>query len=266
MQVSTAKSLKDRRILVTGASSGIGRALALELSRCGCRLILSARNREQLKDVAAECKAGTVDIFDFDVSSREGNQRAAAFIRDHFGALDTAVLNAGTCEYVDLPRFDAELFKRVIEVNYMGLIYGIEAVLPLLRQGHLPHLVGMSSTVAYTGLPRAEAYGASKAAIRYCLQSLRVDLLPEKIDVSIICPGFVKTPLTDLNDFPMPMRMHAEAAAKAIRKGIERRSHEIVFPRTFAMGLKLLACMPSVLRTRLLRPLSRSRAVNENVQ
>jgi len=154
--------------------------------------------------------------------------------------------------------FDAGLLKRVMDINFMGFVYGVEAALPLLREGNAPHLVGMSSTVAYTGLPRAEAYGASKAAIRYFLQALRVDLLPQKIDVSIICPGFVKTPLTDLNDFPMPMQISAETAARSIRKGMERRSHEIRFPVLFALILRVVAVLPSRLRTRLLRPLSRS--------
>jgi NAD(P)-dependent dehydrogenase (short-subunit alcohol dehydrogenase family) len=253
--------MKGRRIWITGASSGIGRALAIELSQAGARLVISGRNQERLQAVADVCHGGEVQVLALDVASREENMAAARKIRMLYGALDSVVLNAGICEYVDLPVLDTASIKRVMDVNFMGFVYGVEAALPLLREGNTPHLVGMSSTVAYTGLPRAEAYGASKAAIRYFLQSLRVDLLPQGIDVSIICPGFVKTPLTDLNDFPMPMRIGAEEAARKIRKGMERRAHEIRFPMLFALMLRAVAVLPSRLRTRLLRPLSRSENV-----
>ncbi len=252
------KGIKNRRIWVTGASSGIGEAVALELSRCGARLVLSGRNRERLQAVADAC-VGEVVVVAFDATNREANQKAAEEIRQTLGALDTVVFNAGICEYIDLPTFDGESVRRVMDTNVMGMVYGIEAALPLLRDGVTPHLVGMSSTVAYTGLPRAEAYGASKAAIRYLLQALRIDLRAESIDVSIICPGFVKTPLTDQNDFPMPMRISAERSAVCIRKGIAHRRHEIRFPFVFAVLLRILGVLPSRLRTLLLRPMSPNR-------
>jgi len=258
MSKRNTKSMHGRRIWVTGASSGIGRALAIELADRGARLVISGRNRERLEQVAAECASRDVIVATLEVSSREQNLSVCKAIRTSLGALDTVILNAGICEYIDLPEFDAESIRRVMDVNYMGIVYGIEASLPLLRDGDFPYLVGMSSTVAYTGLPRAEAYGASKAAIRYLMQALRVDLIAAGIDVSIICPGFVKTPLTDLNDFPMPMRISDEQAARAIRKGMERRAHEIRFPMFFALMLRMIAAMPSRLRTRLLKPLSRS--------
>lgn len=257
---SGRQTMQGRRIWITGASSGIGSALAIELARAGARLVISGRDQGRLQAVADACKPGEVMLAPLDVASRAENLAVGEQIRAGFGALDTVVLNAGICEYMDLPVFDAEMIKRVMDINFMGFVYGVEAALPLLREGNAPHLVGMSSTVAYTGLPRAEAYGASKAAIRYFLQALRVDLLPQGIDVSIICPGFVKTPLTDLNDFPMPMRITQEQAALAIRRGMERRSHEIRFPVLFSAMLRWLSLLPSPLRTRLLRPLSRSTA------
>ncbi len=245
----------NRRVWITGASSGIGKALALELSREGARIVVSGRNAERLAEVSKAC-AGEVWVLPFDAADRKATCEAAREVDHAWGGMDTVVLNAGICEYIDLPAFDATSVQRVMDVNFMGIVYGIEAILPLLRKGHLPHLVGMSSTVAYTGLPRAEAYGASKAAIRYLLQALRIDLLAEKIDVSIICPGFVQTPLTDLNDFPMPMRISAEESAKRIRKGLERRAHEIRYPTCFALILRTLAVLPSRLRTRLLATMS----------
>jgi len=139
----------------------------------------------------------------------------------------------------------------VMHVNFMGTVYCIEGAMPLLRAGNDPYLVGMSSTAAYAGLPRAEAYGASKAAVRYLFQSLDVDLHGKGMDVSVILPGFVETPLTDKNDFPMPMRITVDKAVSHILSGLDRRSREIAFPWVFALALRMLARLPDGLRTRL---------------
>jgi len=133
----------------------------------------------------------------------------------------------------------------------MGTVYCVDAALPLLRAGNRGHLVGMSSTAAYAGLPRAEAYGASKAAVRYLFQSLDVDLASDNVDVSVILPGFVETPLTDKNDFPMPMRISVDEAVVAIIRGLEKRQREIAFPFSFALGLRIAARLPDAIRTRL---------------
>jgi short-subunit dehydrogenase len=127
----------------------------------------------------------------------------------------------------------------------------IEGVLPLLRKGIKPHLVGVGSSAAYVPLPRAEAYGASKAAITYLIDTLRIDLRREGIDVSLVSPGFVKTPLTDRNDFPMPFRVTVQQASAAIRRGIARRRAEVHFPRRFTLPLKFLAWLPRTLWSRL---------------
>jgi NAD(P)-dependent dehydrogenase (short-subunit alcohol dehydrogenase family) len=245
------RRLSDRRIWITGASSGIGQALAVALARCGNTVVASGRSGERLAATQAAC-AERIRCLPFDITSRQANAEAARWIRETLGGLDVVVLNAGTCEYVDAKAFDAELVRRVTEINYFGFVYGVEAALPLLRAGREPYLVGMSSSVAYTGLPRAEAYGTTKAAIRHFLQALRVDLTAEGIDVSIICPGFVETPLTDRNDFPMPMRMTSGQAADCIVRGMRRRQHEIAFPWLFVAGLKLVARLPSRLRNRVL--------------
>lgn len=244
--------LDKARIWVTGASSGIGRALALELGRCGARLAISARNRAALEGLAAEIGSREVLVLPMDVAERSANRAAAETLEREFGGLDCAVFNAGTCEYVDIKTFDAALFERVMRTNYLSLVYGIEAVLPLLRHSPRPYLLGMSSTVAYGGLPRAEAYGASKAAIRNTLQALRIDLRPEGIPVSVVCPGFVRTPLTDRNDFPMPLRIEAGEAARRIRRGMEAQRAEIHFPMAFSLFYKFIASLPAPLYTRLM--------------
>jgi short-subunit dehydrogenase len=166
-------------------------------------------------------------------------------------SIDLAILNAGTCEYIDMPGFDSDLVRRVMRANVESMAISIEGVLPLLRKGNRPHLVGVGSSAAYVALPRAEAYGASKAAVAYLLDTLRLTLFKENIAVSLVCPGFVKTALTDCNDFPMPFRVSTEQASAYIRKGIARRKAEIDFPKRFTFMLKFLACLPRFLWCRL---------------
>jgi NAD(P)-dependent dehydrogenase (short-subunit alcohol dehydrogenase family) len=248
----------DRRVWITGASSGIGRAVALELVRRGATVIASARTREALVQLARESGGDRIHSLPLDVTNRQATLDAARMIRERFGGLDVAFFNAGTCEYVDVVRFDSAIFERVLQTNFLSMIYGIEAVLPLLRQSAHPHLVGMSSTVAYGGLPRAEAYGASKAAVTHMLESLRIDLVRERIPVSIVCPGFVETPLTEKNDFPMPFAISAERAARYIADGIAAQRHEIHFPKRFSLPFKLLTLLPSRLYTALCSKLVKS--------
>lgn len=237
-------SVKDRRVWVTGASAGIGRAVVVELARRGAKVIASARNEEALNELANECEGNRVMVLPLDVTERQANLKAAEAIRQRFNGLDIAFFNAGTCEYVDMTKFDSALFERTMQTNFMSMVYGIEAVLPLLRASRDTQLVGMSSTVAYRGLPRAEAYGASKAAIKHLFESLQIDLRRERISVSVVCPGFVRTPLTDRNDFPMPFRVEVDDAARRIVDGIEAKTPEIHFPKRFSIPFKLLSLLP----------------------
>jgi len=133
------------------------------------------------------------------------------------------------------------------------MVYAIEAALPLLRQSKAAHIVGMSSTAYYVGLPRSEAYGSSKAAIAHMLNALRISLSSENIPVSVICPGFVETPLTDKNDFPMPGKITAEEAAVYICKGIAKQAEEIHFPKVFSFIMKVLSALPYFIQTPLLK-------------
>lgn len=237
--------VKDRRVWVTGASAGIGRAVAEELLHRGARVIASARGEDALAELAAPWGDERVLVLPLNVTDRQATVRAMDVVRQRWGGLDIAVLNAGTCEYVDVKNFDSTVFERTMRTNVLSMAYGVEAALPLLRQSPSPHLIGMSSAVAYGGLPRAEAYGASKAAIKNFFEALRVDLDAEGIPVSIICPGFVRTPLTDRNDFPMPFRIEPADAARRIVDGIEAQTLDIHFPKRFSIPLKLLTLLPS---------------------
>jgi len=241
-----------KRIWITGASSGIGKAVALELARRGARIALSARNELALRNVCGEIGRDDTLIIPMDVTDKQQNLAAARRIEQTWGGLDIAFFNAGTAEYVDVKNFDSGVFERTIKTNFLSMVYGIEAVLPLLRKSTTAQLGGMSSTVSFAGIPRAEAYGASKAAVRNMMQALRVNLIQDNIRVFTVCPGFVKTPLTDKNDFPMPMRIDADVAARLIVRGIEKGTDEIHFPKLFSWAYKLLSHLPSKVYTRLM--------------
>ena len=243
---------KDKRAWITGASSGIGKAVAIELGKRGAEVALSARNEDTLNEVANHIGKDKCLVIPFDVTIREHNHRAVNKIRELWGELDIVFFNAGTAEYIDIKNFDAAIFERTISTNFLSMVYGIEAVLPLLRVSTTAQLGGMSSTVSFAGIPRAEAYGASKAAIRNMLQGLRTHLLPENIHVFTVCPGFVRTPLTNKNDFPMPLRIEADDAARIIVDGIAKRKQEIHFPKAFSIPYKILSYLPSRLYTRLM--------------
>lgn len=261
----TNHSLIDKRILITGASSGIGRALALELARRGNRVLICGRDREALVEVAAAMPDRLVPL-PWDLRDRSQGEHAHRVARDRFGWLDLLILNAGTCEYLDHGNIDVDLIERVFATNVGGTVRALATMMPLLhaaraRDGSAstrPRIVGIGSMSTYMPLPRAEAYGASKAALRYFLESLRIDLLARGIDVSVVSPGFVRTPLTARNDFAMPFIIEADEAARRIVAGIERGSLHIAFPKRLHWTLKLMAAMPPSIQLALTRRMSRS--------
>ncbi|MBN1379372.1 MAG: SDR family NAD(P)-dependent oxidoreductase [Gammaproteobacteria bacterium] len=243
---------KNKRVWITGASKGIGRALAIELTSRGAKLALSARNKPELIELVAEIGEDKALAAPLDVTDKESNIKTINDIAAKLGGIDIAILNAGTAEYVDVSQFDSTIFERLMQTNFMSMVYGVEAVLPYLRQSAAPQIVALSSTAAYAGLPRSEAYGATKAAIKNMFEGLRISLIPENIAVSIVCPGFVKTPLTDKNDFPMPMRIEAKKAAAIIANGVAAKTEEIHFPKFFSLSYKFLSSLPSSWYTRLI--------------
>lgn len=243
-------ALRDKRIWITGASSGIGRDLALRLAELGNIVAVSARNADALAELQAQYPDNIWPL-PCDIGDKAQVAAAQAQLETHFSALDIVVLNAGTCEYVDVSQFESSLFERVHRTNFLGAVYCLEVALPLLRKGLDPYIVGVSSSVSYIGLPRAEAYGASKAALTHMLQALRAEVREEGIDVSVVSPGFVKTPLTDLNDFPMPFRISSEEAVQRIVQGMADRDYEIHFPKRFTYMLKFISILPTWLSLRI---------------
>jgi NAD(P)-dependent dehydrogenase (short-subunit alcohol dehydrogenase family) len=245
-----------KRIWLTGASSGIGAALAQPLLAAGHRVAVSARNVEALQRLRQQYPQQVL-LLAGDLTDRQRVQAMGERISEAWNGLDQVILNAGSCEYVDASAFDAALVERVMRTNYFSVAYCLEAALPLLRLASRPHLVVVGSSVTYLPLPRAGAYGASKAALRYLVESLRIDLAGQGIDVTLVSPGFVDTPLTQRNDFPMPMRWPVERAAARILLRLPKRPLEIRFPVPFTTVLRLLSLLPQRLQLALGRRLVR---------
>ena len=240
------KHFENKVIWVTGASSGIGRAVVIALSNIHCHLFITSRSPEKLQKTIEQCnKNNNIEIVAGDLTSKKTNQEIIETINKKANGLDIAILNAGNCEYVDIDNFDSELFARQMNTNFMSMVYGIEATLPLLKKSDSAQLVGMSSTAAYLGLPRSEAYGATKAAIRNMFAALRISLQPHNIQASVICPGFVETELTDKNDFDMPALISAARSAEYILSGIAANKQEIHFPKRFSLTLKFIGSLPN---------------------
>lgn len=231
------------RILITGATSGIGKQLALDYQKDGHEIWVIGRNQEALGELA-EAGFHTARL---DLSERTESLQWFSTLT----AVDLAVLNAGSCEYIDLPEFDSALVSRVMRANVESVAISIEGILPALRKGTNPHLVVVGSSASYLPLPRAEAYGSSKAAVAYMVNTLRLDLHRENIAVSLVSPGFVETPLTKKNDFPMPFQVSVQEASKRIRNGIAKRKNEIHFPKRFTYILKALSMLPNSIWTML---------------
>lgn len=243
-------NLAGARVFLTGASSGIGAALAVELARRGARLALFARNEERLDKVrksarqAARNEAAEIITFPGDVTNRE---RVLATIRETsetLGGIDVAIFNAGVGDSLFVDSFDSARVREIFEVNLMGVVHGIEAVLPEMLERGRGTIVGVSSAAGYRGLPQSAPYCASKSALTTFLESLRLDLAPRGIRVLTVSPVFVRTPLTDRNRFRMPFIVTAERAAAIIADGIGRGRRDIHFPRRLTLLMKILRILP----------------------
>lgn len=231
------------KVLITGATSGIGLSLVKLYKSLNYEIVAVGRNTQ----VLSELKQLGIDTMALDLSDLEECRNQFKLLAQRYDSIDLAILNAGNCEYVDCKNFDAELVKRVFDANVMTLANSIECILPLLRRSTQAHLVGVASMASYVPLSRAEAYGASKSAVNYLLESLAIDLLPENIAVTVVNPGFVKTPLTAKNDFPMPFALDVNDAAEIIYQGIVNKKNEIHFPYRLSIPMKIFAILPRVL-------------------
>ncbi len=232
-----ATTTERLHIVITGATSGIGMQLAKDYLAKDQHVYAVGRDDEAL----AELKSLGATSIDLDLMDREAV--IAAF--EKLDTIDLAICCAGTCEYLDMPNFDSESFMKVMSVNMGTLSHAIEGVLPKLIASK-GRLVGLGSASAYVPFARAEAYGSSKAAIHYLMKTLQISLAPFDVAVSLVVPGFVDTPMTEQNDFPMPFLQTPQQASQAIRDGIEAEHEVIEFPRKLTLPLKTLGTLPDV--------------------
>ena len=256
---------KQSNVWIVGASTGIGRSLALHYAQNKLvdGLFLSARSADKLQSLKLEIEdLGTkCSVLPMDVSDEASLAQAESQLNSAVNNVSSVIVNAGTCEYMDSSDIDPAMARRVFETNYFGALAVSKMALPLLRaardRGHPASMVFVSSSVTYQALPRAHAYGASKAALRYFAECLKIDLQHENINVQLVSPGFVDTPLTEKNDFDMPFIVSSEDAAAIIVKGITKGTFDIAFPKVFIWTLKAISKLPSKLRFALLGKMSR---------
>ncbi|MFN4282243.1 MAG: SDR family NAD(P)-dependent oxidoreductase [Alphaproteobacteria bacterium] len=233
-------------VWITGASSGIGRALALGLARQGRLVVGSARDGAALSALASAARGlpGRILPLALDVTDPGAMPAALAKIEAEHGPLAQAVLNAGTHIPMGAADFKSATLRKLIAVNLMGAAHGLEAILPGMLARRAGRIAVVSSVAGYRGLPSAAAYSASKAAVIAMCEALRPECARNGVTLQLINPGFVETPLTAKNDFPMPMMISAEKAADYILRGLASDRFEIAFPRRFALIMKLLRIMP----------------------
>ena len=234
--------MTERIVWITGASSGIGEATALELAKRGYKVAVSARSEDKLKSLAEN---KNIYAFPLDVTDPDKVYGVIKAIEISLGPIDIAVLNAGTYLPDSAQDFTSERFKKQYEVNVFGVANCIEPLLKRFYERDKGHIAITASVAGYRGLPSSLGYGSSKAALINLAEALAIECADTDIKIQVCCPGFVKTPLTEKNDFPMPMLMEVKEAAKKYADGLESDQFEINFPVLFSLILKTIGLLPN---------------------
>jgi short-subunit dehydrogenase len=231
--------LKGKHIWIVGASSGIGKALAHELSNRGAHLILSARRKQSLDEINHSL-GGKHHVLALDVADHAAFMKAASNIT----SLDSSVFLAAAYNPGLIEHIDHQHASEMVDINIKGALHFIQAVYPFFIKQKYGQIILCGSVAGYCGLPHSQPYSATKAAVMSLAQTLYTEAAVHNIDVKLISPGFVETPLTDKNDFSMPLIMKPEEAAKIIADGMLRKKFEIHFPKKFTCIVKLLSWLP----------------------
>ena len=233
----------SERVWIIGASYGIGAALAERLADDGKTVFASARSEDKLQALADKHE-GRIHPLPLDITDKTAAAAALAEIEGQGGPPDIVVLNAGSHHPVAAKDFKADDLRKLTELNVMGVANCIEVVLPGMLQRDAGRLAVVASVAGYAGLPTSAYYGCTKGGVINMVESLAFDLRKTGVKLQLINPGFVKTPLTDKNDFAMPFLVTAEHAAEVIAKGLASDKFEIAFPRAFVLILKFLRMLP----------------------
>lgn len=248
---------------ITGASSGIGRELALRLAREGCSVAASARRREELESLSADAKGlpGKIVPYPLDVTDAEGAKRCFAELSGELGVPELCVFAAGlhASGIGSDGTFTADHVARLFDVNVLGTVRTLEAALPAMKDRGSGRIAVVASVAGYRGLRSAAAYGASKAALINMCEALRVELGDVGIVLQVVNPGFVDTPMTRTNDFPMPFLMTPERAAEQFYRGLLSDRFEITFPKRFTWMMKAFRLLPNAIYLPLMGRMTRRR-------
>ena len=239
------KKLPWHTAWIIGASSGLGAALAKLLDGRISTVAISARSADKLNTLQASSQS--MDAYPLDVTDESAVGACYEQIESKDGPVDLVVISSGTWDVVRPPNLDPRVFRKAMEVNFMGVINVLAKVVPDMMRRGTGQIAIISSVAGYRGLPKAAAYGSTKAALINLAESLHPELAESGVTLSIVNPGFVDTPMTEVNDFPMPFLMPVDDAAERLLTGLERKHYEITFPRRFTWIMKLLRLLPNVL-------------------
>jgi NADP-dependent 3-hydroxy acid dehydrogenase YdfG len=239
-------NLDNARVWLTGASSGIGEALIPALVREGARLAVTARRADRLTQLAATHARPDrpLLVLPGDVTDRAAMHRVVQAIDAAWGGVDLALLNAGAGKGVLIRGFSVDAFRSTMDVNFFGVLNGVEAVLPGMLARRAGRIAGVASLAGYRSGPGLAGYGTSKAALIHALDSLRFSLAPYAVGVTVINPGFVRTPMTETNRYWMPAMIDSGKAARIIVRGLRRDKKEIHFPIRLSWTLKVMRVLP----------------------
>jgi len=233
---------KQKKIWITGASSGIGKAVATKFAQEGWKVAVSARRKELLDDLA---KNPNIFSFPLDVTKKSQVDSVFQDILKNFGDLDICLFSSGTYDPKTEQKIDPEKIKNVINVNFFGVVDCVKSVEGHFKNKRSGQISIVSSIASYRGLPNSSGYGPSKAALTNFSESIYFDFKKYNVRISLISPGFIKTPLTDKNEFPMPFLRSPEFAAQKIYQGlVNSNSFEIHFPKQLTFTLKFLRILP----------------------
>ena len=233
-----------KRVWIIGASSGIGQACAKALIVSGAKVAISSRRVEQLNQLVSSTFNPHVLALAVDVAIESQISQAHQIILERWGGLDLLLFVSGMYASMRADNFDIAIAEKTIDTNLLGPMRAVAAVLPTMLKQHAGHIAIVGSVAGYSGLPKALAYGPSKAGIINFCETLYYDLLPQGVSVHMISPGFVATEATAQNDFEMPALMSPEQAAQEILKGLQAGEFDIHFPKRFSGFLKFLRILP----------------------
>ena len=234
----------DKVIWITGASSGIGKALAIKFAKKGWKVAISARRENLLNEIAKTYN----DIFPYPLDVTDSKKCELVFnsIKERFKNVDISVFSTGIHDPKSEKSLDLNKVRQIMEVNFFGTINSVNAVYKYYKERKSGQISIVSSVAGYRGLPAGGAYCASKSALTSFAESLNFDMKRNNVRVSLISPGFIKTPMTDQNDFPMPMIKTPEFAAEEIYNGlVKKNAFEIHFPKSFTFIMKILQILPN---------------------